>query len=75
MLGWDKKVQQAPQCVSLIVAVDDLEELAEQSGGGGLEGRVQHRQQVLDRALQRFKVLETQRRERVYFLKSPRLHY
>lgn len=63
MLGWDQKVQQAPQSISLITTIDDLEELTEKSGGGGLEGRVQHRQQVLDRAFQRIKVLETQERE------------
>lgn len=60
MLGGNKKVQQAPQGISLIMTVNDLEELAEKSGGGGLEGRVQHRQQVLDRALKRIKVLKTQ---------------
>lgn len=48
VLGWDQKVQQAPQGVSLIATVNDLEELAEKGGGGGLKGRVQHRQQVLD---------------------------
>lgn len=63
MLGWDQEVQQAPQSISLITTINDLEELTEKSGGGGLEGRVQHRQQVLDRAFQRIKVLETQERE------------
>lgn len=63
MLGWDQEVQQAAQGVSPITTVNDLEELAEKSRGGGLEGRVQHRQQVLDRAFQRIKVLKTQERE------------
>lgn len=63
MLCWDQKVQQAPQGVSLIAAVNDLEELAEKCGRGGLEGRVQRRQQVLNRALQRVKVLKTQPKE------------
>lgn len=59
MLGWDQKVQQAPKGVSLIMIVDDLEELAEKRGGGGLKGREQHRQKVLDGSLERIKVLET----------------
>lgn len=57
MLGWNKKVQEAPQGISLIMAVNDLEELAEKSGGGGLKGWVQHGEQVLDRPLNRVKVL------------------
>lgn len=66
MLGWDQKVQQAAQSVSLKMAVDDLEELAEKCGGGGLKGRVQHRQKVLDGALQRIKVLNTQEKAQIY---------
>ena len=63
MFGWHQKVQQAPQGIPPITAVYDLEELAEESGGGSLEGRVQHRQQVLDRAFQRIRVLKTQERK------------
>lgn len=63
MFGWNKKVQQAPQGISLIMTVNNLEELAEKSGGGGLKGRVQHRQQVLNGALKRIEVLKTQERE------------
>lgn len=63
MLGWYQEVQQAPQGVSLVTAVDDLEELAEQSRCGGLERRVQRRQQVLDGTFQGFKVLK---RKRIY---------
>lgn len=58
MLGWYQEVQQAPQGIALVTAVDDLEELAEQSRRGGLERRVQRRQQVLDGALQGFEVLK-----------------
>lgn len=61
MLGWNEKVQQAPQGISLIMTVNDLEELAEKSGGSGLEGRIQHRQQVLDRGLKRIRVLKNTR--------------
>lgn len=63
VFGWDQKVQQAPQGVSLITTFNDLEKLAEKSGCRGIEGRVQHRQQVLDGVLQRVWVLKIQEGE------------
>lgn len=52
VLGWKEKVQQAAQGVSVVTSLDDLEELAEESWGSGLKGRVEHREKVLDRTLQ-----------------------
>lgn len=60
MLGWNKKVQEAAQGISVVMSVNDLEELAEKSWGSGLKGRVEHREKVLDRTLEAIRVLETQ---------------
>lgn len=66
VLGWDQEVQQASQGVSLIATVDDLEELADNSWGSCLKGRIQNRQQVLDGPLQRIKVLKREKEKEYY---------
>lgn len=48
MLGRNQEVQKTAQGVPLVAAVDDLEELAEESGGGGFIGGIQRREEVLD---------------------------
>lgn len=42
------------------MTVNDLEELAQKGWGGGLKGRVEHREKVLDGTLEAIRVLETQ---------------
>lgn len=44
----------------MVMTLDDLEELAENCGGGGLKGWIERRQKVLDGLLQRVWVLKAQ---------------
>ena len=48
VLGRDQEVQQALQGVAVVTLLDGAEELAEDDGRGGLEGREEGRQGALD---------------------------
>ena len=60
VLGRNQEVYQASEGVTLVTTLDDLEELAENCGGGGLKGRVKGRQKVLDGLIERVWVLKAQ---------------
>ena len=48
MLRRDQEVQQALQRIAMVTLLDGAEELAEDDGRGGLEGREEGRQGALD---------------------------
>ena len=57
VFGWDQKVQQALQCISLVTLLDGAKQLAEDSGCCGLKGWEKGRQGTLDGGFQGFWVL------------------
>ena len=67
VLGRNQEVDQASEGVTLVTTLNDLKELAENCGGGGLKGRVKGRQKVLDGLIQRVWVLKAQRNNKQSF--------
>lgn len=57
MFGWDKEVQQALQCISMVTFLNGAKELAENSRSGSLKWREKRRQGALNGPVQRGRVL------------------
>lgn len=63
MFGWDKEVQQALQCISMVTFLNGAKELAENSRSGSLKRREKRRQGALNGPVQRGRVLRWRKRE------------
>lgn len=57
-------MEEAAEGVATVAALCHAEDLAAERGGGALAGRVEGGQRGVDAALQRFRVLQGEQRER-----------